>query len=55
VENESYMTELSCYIHRRLFGVSYSAISHIIADMKLKKTDSPVRNKLIKVNSQFKM
>jgi putative transposase len=39
----------------RLFGVSYSAISHIIADMKLKKTDSPVRNKLIKVNSQFKM
>jgi REP element-mobilizing transposase RayT len=39
----------------RLFGVSYSAISHIVEDVKQNKADPLVRSKLSKINSQFKM
>jgi len=38
-----------------LFGISYSAVSHIIAGMKFAASDQQVRKKLRKINSQFKM
>ena len=39
----------------RLFGISYSAVSHVIADVKRNKTDPAVRSKFSKIISQFKM
>lgn len=39
----------------QLFGISYSAVSHIVAGMKLKTIDQQLRKKLSKINSQFKM
>jgi len=40
----------------QLFGVSYSAVSHIIRDVKqLIKKDPRVRSKASRINSQFKM
>ena len=39
----------------RLFGISYSAVSHVIADVKRNKKDPAVRSKFGKIISQFKM
>jgi hypothetical protein len=40
----------------QLFGTSYSAVSHIVRDVKeLIKKDSRVRSKATEINSQFKM
>jgi len=38
-----------------LFGISYSAVSHIIAGMKSMASGQQVRKKLNQLNSQFKM
>jgi chromosomal replication initiation ATPase DnaA len=40
----------------QLFGTSYSAVSHIVRDVKeLIKKDPRVRRKASEINSQFKM
>jgi putative transposase len=40
----------------RLFGVSYSAVSHIASDVReLTQKDPQVRNKVSRINSQFKI
>lgn len=39
----------------QLFSISYSAVSHVIANMKRKENDPLVQSKLSKINSQFKM
>ena len=38
-----------------LFGISYSAVSHVIAEMKRNKSDPVLQSKFRKINSQFKI
>lgn len=39
----------------RLFGISYSAVSHVIAEVKGNRSDPVLQSKLRKINSQFKI
>ena len=39
----------------RLFGITYSAVSHVIAEVKGNKSDPALQSKLRKINAQFKI
>lgn len=38
-----------------LFGIAYSAVSHVIAEPKGNKAGPVLQNKLTKINAQFKL